>query len=77
LVLEGFSLELNIIMGCVNDKDSNNPIEPSIMVGSTMLRADQMVVIGDSVFLKTRDENGEYKVVEIGVDDKKSLVIKD
>jgi len=64
-------------MGFVNDKDSINPVEPSIMVGSTMLRADQMVVIGDSVFLKTMDENGEYKVVEISIDDKKSLVIKD
>jgi len=58
-------------MGCVNDKDSNNPIEPSIMAGSTMLRADQMVVIGDSVFLKTMDENGEYKVVAVSIDDKK------
>jgi len=60
-------------MGCINDKDlkSNISSEPSIVAGSTMLRADQIVILGDSVFLPTRNEDGEYQILEINIDDKK------
>jgi hypothetical protein len=60
-------------MGCVNDKDlkSNLGSDPSIVAGSTMLRADQIVVLGDSVFLPTKDANGEYQMLEIHINDKK------
>jgi hypothetical protein len=71
-------LEYNSSMGCVNDKDlkGNLSHEPNMVVGSTLLRADQIVVLGDSVFLPTRNKDGEYQVLEIDIDDKKISVHK-
>ncbi|GMF23854.1 unnamed protein product [Phytophthora lilii] len=60
-------------MGCVNDKDlrSNVATDTNTITASTMLRADQIVILGDSVFLPTKTEDGEYQVLEINIDDKK------
>jgi hypothetical protein len=49
--------------------------QPSQMIGSTMLRADQIVVLGDSVYLPTNN-NGESAIIEIKVDDKKIHVYR-
>jgi hypothetical protein len=70
-------MDLNIAaMGCVNDKDlkTNLGHEPNMVLGSTLLRADQIVVLGDSVFLPTRNQDGEYQVLKIDIEDKKISV---
>lgn len=63
-------------MGCNSSKDlkSNLSYEPYMVVGSTMLRADQIVVLGDSVFLPTRNEDGSYQMLEININDKNIAV---
>lgn len=63
-------------MGCNRSKDlkSNLSHEPDMVVGSTMLRADQIVVLGDSVFLPTRNEDGSYQMLEININDKNIAV---
>jgi hypothetical protein len=71
-----YGLEYSSSMGCVNDKDlqGNLSHDPNMVVGSTLLRADQIVVLGDSVFLPTRNKDGEYQMLEIDIDDKKISV---
>lgn len=63
-------------MGCNRSKDlkSNLSYEPDMVVGSTMLRADQIVVLGDSVFLPTRNEDGSYQMLEININDRNIAV---
>jgi hypothetical protein len=61
-------------MGCRESKlRSNVSSEPTHVIGSTLLRADQIVILGDSVFLPIRDddESGESAIIEISIADKK------
>lgn len=44
-------------MGCLPSKDLKTNLstdEPNQIVGSTMLQADKIVVLGDSIFLPTK-----------------------
>jgi hypothetical protein len=63
-------------MGCTPSKLRTNvsSSEPTHIIGSTQLRADQIVVLGDSVFLPVRDgddESGGSAIIEISIGDKK------
>jgi hypothetical protein len=49
-------------MGCMTSKELRTNLrsdDPNQVIGSTMLRADQIVVLGDSVFLPTKNADGE------------------
>jgi hypothetical protein len=49
-------------MGCMPSKELRTNLrsdDPNQVIGSTMLRADQIVVLGDSVFLPTKNADGE------------------
>lgn len=65
-------------MGCKPSKKlrSNLSTEPYQVVGSTMLNADQIVVLGDSVFLPTQNEQGDSAIIEISVSDKNMQVYR-
>lgn len=61
-------------MGCGPSKElitNVSPKDPNQVIGSTMLRADQIVVLGDSVFLQTKNSGGEDAILEISINDKK------
>jgi hypothetical protein len=60
-------------MGCIPSKDLRTNLrsdDPNQVIGSTMLRADQIVVLGDSVFLPTKNADGEEAILEISINDK-------
>jgi hypothetical protein len=62
-------------MGCMPSKEIKTNLtsdNPNQVVGSTMLRADQIVVLGDSVFLPTKNADGEDAILEIYINDKKN-----
>lgn len=66
-------------MGCKPSKELRTNLkndDPSKMVASTMLRADQIVVLGDSVFLPTRSPDGESAILELNISDKKISVYR-
>jgi hypothetical protein len=71
-----FSLVVySIIMGCMPSKELRTNLrsdDPNQVIGSTMLRADQIVVLGDSVFLLTKNADGEDAILEISINDKKT-----
>jgi len=61
-------------MGCIPSKELKTNLtsdNPNQVVGSTMLRADQIVVLGDSVFLPTKNADGEDAILDISINDKK------
>jgi hypothetical protein len=61
-------------MGCKPSKLRSNLTsdEPGQIIGSTIMRADQIVALGNSAFLPIRDaETGEDAIMEIHVADKK------
>jgi hypothetical protein len=72
-------MDLNISMGCGPSKELKTNLrsdDPNQVIGSTMLRADQIVVLGDSVFLPTQNPDGESTIIEISINDKKMSVYR-
>lgn len=66
-------------MGCLPSKDLKTNLtadEPNQIVGSTMLQADKIIVLGDSVFLPTQNPDGESAIIEISINDKKMSVYR-
>ncbi|GMF30224.1 unnamed protein product [Phytophthora fragariaefolia] len=66
-------------MGCVPSKELKTNLttdEPRQIVGSTMLQADKIIVLGDSVFLPTKTPEGDSAILEVSISDKKIQSIK-
>lgn len=60
-------------MGCGPSKVLKTNLttdEPGQIVEPAILRADQIVALGDSVFLPTKNDKGESAIVEISVNKK-------
>jgi hypothetical protein len=60
-------------MGCTPSKIRSNvkSDEPGQVIGSTIMRADQIVVLGNSAFVPFQDaQTGEDAIMEIHVADK-------
>lgn len=64
-------------MGCYSSKLKSNvsPDDHCQVIGSTQLYANQIMVLGSSVFLPI-DENGESAIIEIEINDKKMRVYR-
>lgn len=66
-------------MGCGPSRELRSNLttdQPSQIIGSTMLQADRIIVLGDSVFLPTRDPDGKSAIIEIEVNDKKMHIYR-
>lgn len=66
-------------MGCKPSKLKTNlkSDDPTQVIGSTIMRADQIVALGNSAFLPIRDaETGEDAIMEIHVADKKISIYR-
>jgi hypothetical protein len=65
-------------MGCrpSNIRSNLTQDQPHQIIGSTQLQADQIVVLGDNVYLPTREGDGESAIIEISVQDKKIHVYR-
>jgi hypothetical protein len=65
-------------MGCKPSKIRTNLTsdQPSQIIGSTQLQADQIVVLGDSVFLPVSNPDGKSAIIEVMVNDKKIHVYR-
>jgi hypothetical protein len=61
-------------MGCKPSKIRTNLTsdQPSQIIGSTQLQADQIVVLGDSVFLPVSNPDGKSAIIEVMVNEKKN-----
>jgi hypothetical protein len=64
-------------MGCKPSKLNSNlrPVNPDQVIGSTVLQADQICVLGSSIFLPIT-ENGDSAIIEIEINDKKMRVYR-
>ncbi|GMF31621.1 unnamed protein product [Phytophthora lilii] len=62
---------------CKELKTNVSPKDPDQVVGSTLLRADQIVVLNTSVFLPTKTLDGKSAILEVSINDKKYPSIKD
>ncbi|GMF14508.1 unnamed protein product [Phytophthora lilii] len=75
LAIESRHNRVLITMGCGPSKELKSNLttdEPGQIVESTLLRADQIVVLGDSVFLPTKNDKGESAIIEISVNQQKN-----
>ncbi|GMF23204.1 unnamed protein product [Phytophthora lilii] len=67
-------------MGCGPSKELKTNLttdDPNQIVGSTMLQADKIIVLGDSVFLPTKSPDGESAILEVSISYKISTFIED
>jgi hypothetical protein len=62
-------------LSSIKDKIKLTPDNDRQVIGSTQLHADQIMVLGSSVFLPN-DENGDSAIFEIDINDKKMRVYR-